>query len=100
MLVTFDTPIPLEVRILKVSVKGNEMAVFYDFLSTNITSCTDVAEKTGIPQKNCTRYKKTLQKNGRLQVVKRIRCPITSRYVQGITTDATKFISTIQLTLF
>ncbi len=70
----------------------NELQLFYDYLKTNVGTCTQVAEALNIRQKNCTRYKRTLQRTGSLAVIKLVRCPITGyNNVQQLTTNETLF---------
>lgn len=80
-------------------VKISYSTQFYEFLSDKITSCSHAAETLGIRQKNLTWSKRELEKAGRLQVVKKMKCPETGRVVQGITTDPNKFTKPIQLEL-
>lgn len=75
----------------KIQKKSDEMTAFYHYLNDKVTSCTDAAVMLNIPQKNLTRYKRELEKVGKLQVVKMQRCPHTGRWVQHITTDPKKF---------
>ena len=56
---------------------SNQLQSFYDCLKEHIMTCTMVSEFTGIPQKNCCRYKRDLEKAGLLWEVKYSRCPVT-----------------------
>jgi hypothetical protein len=82
--------------------KADDRTTFYQFLSDKTTSCTDVAETTGIRQKSCTQYKRFWEKLGKLQVIKHERCPHTGRKVQIITTNQKLFIKPtgVQTSLF
>jgi hypothetical protein len=82
--------------------KVDDRTTFYQFLSDKTTSCTDVAETTGIRQKCCTQYKRFWEKLGKLQVIKHERCPHTGRKVQIITTNQEFFIKPtgVQTNLF
>lgn len=84
-------PKSLEPTNPKVRQKADEMTVFYEFLLDKVTSCTDAAKKLNIPQKHLTWYKRAFEKAGKLQVVKKHRCPHTRKWVQFITTDPAKF---------
>jgi hypothetical protein len=66
---------------------------FYNFLLSNPTSCSHAAAMLQIPQKTLCRRKREFEKNGRLCVVGFVRCPITGRMVQKITTDESQFIN-------
>jgi hypothetical protein len=79
----------------KATKKVDDRTAFYQFLSDKTTSCTDVAETTGIRQKSCTQYKRFWEKLGKLQVIKHERCPHTRRNVQIITTNQEFFIKPI-----
>ena len=82
--------------------KDDDRTTFYQFLSDKSTSCTDVAETTGIRQKSCTQYKRFWEKLGKLQVIKYEKCPHTKRIVQHITTNQNLFTKPtgIQTNLF
>lgn len=70
----------------------NELQAFYDYLKQNKATCTQVAEVLNIRQKNCTRYKRTLERNNQLAVIRLVRCPITGYdKVQQLTTDENLF---------
>ena len=84
----------------KIVNKLDEMTLFYNFLFDKVTSCTEVSKKLGIVQKNLTRYKRKFQKDGKLAVVNKLKCPVTNREVQFITTDPNRFPKTKQLNLF
>ena len=84
----------------KIVNKLDEMTLFYNFLLDKVTSCTEVSKKLGIVQKNLTRYKRKFQKDGKLAVVNKLKCPVTNREVQFITTDPNRFPKTKQLNLF
>ena len=81
----------------KIRQKTDEMTVFYQFLSDKVTSCTDASITLNIPQKHLTWYKREFEKVGKLQVVKRYRCPHTGKRVQFITTDPAQFTRPVQL---
>lgn len=81
----------------KVQKKTDEMTAFYQFLSDKVTSCTHAAKMLNIPQKHLTRYKRKFEKVGKLQVVKKHRCPHTGRWVQYLTTDRKQFLQPSQL---
>ena len=86
-----NLPIGSGVNDGKATKKADDRTVFYQFLSDKTTSCTDVAETTGIRQKSCTQYKRFWEKLGKLQVIGSGRCPHTGRNVQIITTNEKLF---------
>lgn len=73
--------------------KGTQMQRFYHFLMTVATSCSHAAAMLQIPQKTLCRRKRELEKSGVLMVIGIIRCPITGRMVQKITTNPELFIT-------
>jgi hypothetical protein len=88
-------------ELIKDTVIKTERERFKDFLLTNCTTCTVVAETIYIKQKNLTRYKAYFEKLGLLQVVNNVTCPSTGRRgVQMITMDSVRFNKCIQTTLF
>lgn len=90
-------PESLEPAGSKILQSMDEMAVFYQFLSDKVTSCTDAAKMLNIPQKHLTWYKRELEELGKLQVVKIGKCPHTRRFVQFITTNPAQFTQPSQL---
>ena len=65
---------------------------FFEYLQETITTCSVASNETGIPQKYLCQVKRSLQKNGLLQVVKFGSCPLTLRPgVQFITTNKAFF---------
>lgn len=75
--------------------------IFFDYLKNHVASASMATYATGVPQKNCTRYKRSYEKDGRLVQIKKDRCKITGRYVWYLTTNKDLFPKTSpQLTLF
>jgi hypothetical protein len=60
---------------------------FYHFLLYNVATSTMVSEITKIPQKNLCRYKRELEKKGKLWCVYWAACPITGRMAWHLTTN-------------
>lgn len=70
----------------------NRKKRFYEYLLYSTSTCNPVAEALNIPQKSCTRYKRQLEEQGKLQVIKLVRYPITGfDFVQLITANETLF---------
>ena len=65
----------------------SQKKVFKTYLSKNIATCSMVADQTGIPQKNLTRYKDQLENQGLLKVVFVARCRKTGFKAQYLTTN-------------
>ena len=79
---------------------NNQMKVVYNFLKDNVCTASEIEERTGIKQKNITRYKRTLQKANQLWVVCKKHCRITGFRAEYLTTDESKVPTDPQLKLF
>jgi predicted Zn-ribbon and HTH transcriptional regulator len=64
-----------------------QIQIFKDYLSNNIATASMTAEATGIYQKNITRYKRMLEKSGKLFVVFKAKCKKTGYNAQYMTTN-------------
>ena len=65
----------------------NETQIFFNYLLEHVASCTMVHKATGLDQKNCTRYKRDLEKANLLWEVYEKPCRFTGRMVNWITTN-------------
>jgi hypothetical protein len=83
------------VKSLKSTVKGKkhktQLQIIHSYLSKRLATSTMVSAATGIPQKCCTRYKRTLEKSGALMEIVKKPCKITGFYAWYITTDVEQF---------
>lgn len=79
---------------------GNQLQVVTEFLKNNVATGSMVSAATGIPQKNFCRYKRQLEKAGKLAEVRNDVCQHTGFRAWYLTTDPTKFPQTAQLVLF
>ena len=68
----------------------NQLQTIFQYLKENIATASMVAEATGINQKNICRYKRDLEKEGRLWEVEKKRCLLTSFKAAYLTTDPKK----------
>lgn len=57
--------------------KDSQLQAFFQFLLKREATATEVSLSTGIPQKNICRYKREMEKAGKLREVRRTICPIT-----------------------
>lgn len=73
---------------------------FYRFLQTHLVTCTMASQATGIPQKNCCRFKRKLEKQGLLWEVKYSKCPITRFYAWFISCNPKLIPTDNQLKMF
>lgn len=85
--------------------KGNthltQLQTIFKFLQNHVATASMVSAATGIPQKCITRYKRDLEKAGRLWEVTRTHCKLTGFRAWYITTDPEKAPkSSSQLSLF
>ena len=71
----------------KDTVRLPQMQVFFDYLHEKTATCTMVCESTGLRQKNCTRYKRRLEKNGYLWEVYDGKCRVTGLKAAYLTTN-------------
>ncbi len=55
----------------------SQAKIFFEYLKTNEATCTMAAVATGIPQKNCTRYKRYYEDLNLLWEIKRRPCKHT-----------------------
>lgn len=60
---------------------------FYEFLRSGLFTASQTVKATGIPHKSITRYKRQLEKAGKLWEVDKLICPITGHLVMRITTN-------------
>lgn len=67
---------------------NSQKEIFCAFLSKNIATATMAANALRITQKNITRYKSNLEKEGRLMVLFTAKCKITNRQADYLTTDS------------
>ncbi len=80
---------------------NGQMLRFYLYLQTNVATASMVEEATGIKQKNICRFKRSLEKAGRLWEVSEKRCQVTGFRAAYLTTDPSKAPSSpVQLNLF
>ena len=61
--------------------------IIFNYLNNHTATATMVAKATGIPQKNICRYKRTLEKSGRLMVAFRTNCRVTGFRASYLTTN-------------
>lgn len=71
-----------------------EKTIFH-YLQNHIATASMVADATGIPQKNITRYKRDLEKQGLLFEVEKKLCKLTGFRAWYITTNKDLFIPKI-----
>ncbi|AZQ61731.1 hypothetical protein EI427_05625 [Flammeovirga pectinis] len=80
--------------------KVNELRRYYLYLKTNTSTNCMASHDLEIPEKHLTRYKRLLEKEGKLRVVKPDYCERTGHLAGYLTTDENKFPANDQLSLF
>jgi hypothetical protein len=80
--------------------KKTQLLRFRNYLGMHSASCSMVSNALRIPQKNCTRYKRILEKGHQLWQVKKMKCKKTGHMVWYLTTNPDLQPSKNQLTLF
>ena len=86
--------------------KGNthstQLKTIFQYLQVHVATASMITEATGIPQKCITRYKRDLEKSGRLWETVKTYCKKTKHKAWYLTTDPNKAPKhlTNQLNLF
>lgn len=68
----------------------NQLKTFFEYLQQQVATASMVANETGIPQKNLCRYKRDLEKSGRLWEIEKKLCQKTGFRAWYLTTDPEK----------
>jgi hypothetical protein len=79
-----------------------QLQTIFGYLKENVATASMVADATGVPQKCITRYKRDLEKAGRLWEIEKKHCKKTGFKAWYLTVDETKAPKNllIQLNLF
>lgn len=84
----------------KVQQHTTQLQTIFQFLERNVATGSEVSKATGVPHKNFTRYKRDLEKSGRLVEIKKDVCPVTGFKAWFVTCDKSKFPPQNQLRLW
>jgi hypothetical protein len=68
----------------------SQLQTIFQYLLSNVATASMVAENTGIPQKNITRYKRDLEINNMLWEIEKKICQKTGFKAWYLTTDKSK----------
>jgi DNA-binding MarR family transcriptional regulator len=68
--------------------------IVFDYLKRNTATASMVSEATGITQKNVTRYKRILEKEGFLMVLFKSKCKLTG-FIASYLTSNVSIIKTL-----
>jgi len=78
-----------------------QLQTIFQYLQENVATASMVADATGVPQKCITRYKRDLEKVGKLWEIRKTTCKKTGFKAWYLTTDVAKVpISSPQLNPF
>lgn len=80
--------------------KATQLKTIFCFLQNHIATASMVSAATGVPQKCITRYKRDLEKAGRLWEIKKAQCKLTGFKAYYLTTDPNKAPQATQLKIF
>jgi hypothetical protein len=80
--------------------KDTQLKTIFQYLQEHIATASMVSVATGIPQKNITRYKRDLEKTGRLWEIEKKICKQTGFKAWYLTTHAENTPLTNQLRMF
>lgn len=78
----------------------NQLKIIFQYLQNNVATASMIARETGIPQKNICRYKRYLEKAGKLWEVEKKRCEETGAKAWYLTTNPRYLSKFEQLSLF
>ena len=80
--------------------RSTQLQTIFTYLRDNLTTASMLSNATGIPQKCITRYKRDLEKAGKLWEVKKAPCKLTGFKAWYITTDPKQAPKQQQFNLF
>ena len=78
----------------------SQLITIFEYLQGHIATASMVSAATGIPQKNITRYKRDLEKAGRLWEIEKKQCKQTGFKAWYLTTNPEQAPFSNQLNLF
>lgn len=78
----------------------NQLKTIFEYLQEHIATASMVSAATGIPQKNICRYKRDLEKAGRLWEIEKKLCKKTGFKAWYLTTNPDNAPINVQLELF
>lgn len=81
---------PQHKRQSKVNTHLNQLQTIFRYLQKHIATASMVTDATGVPQKCITRYKRDLEKAGRLWEIEKMLCKKTGCKAWYLTTDPDK----------
>lgn len=91
---------PLSIKQGKDKAFRTQLKTIFHYLQDHTATASMVTIATGVPQKCITRYKRDLEKAGRLAEVKKCACQYTGHKAWYLTTDPSLFPQSNQLKMF
>lgn len=85
-----STPTPLHKRPCEGNTRLNQLQTIFQYLQVEVATASMIADATGIYQKNICRYKRDLEKAGRLWEIEKRTCKKTGFRAWYLTTDPAK----------
>jgi hypothetical protein len=85
-----STPTPLHKRQSEGNTQANQLQTIFQYLRVEVATASMVADATGIYQKNICRYKRDLEKAGRLWEIEKRTCKKTGFRAWYLTTNPDK----------
>ncbi len=80
--------------------RTTQLQTIFEYLQNHVATASMVTDATGIPQKCITRYKRGLEKVGKLKEVKKTYCKITGFRAWYLTSNPDFFTTSNQTKLF
>lgn len=80
--------------------RKTQLKTIFEYLQNNIATASMVSDATDVPQKNICRYKRDLEKVGRIWEIEKAICKKTGFKAWYLTTDISKAPKSYQLSLF
>jgi len=77
-----------------------QLKTIFHYLQNSVATGSMVSKATGVPQKCFTRYKRDLEKTGRLMEIKKTLCEVTGFKAWYVTCNESLFPAKNQLKLF
>lgn len=71
--------------------KKTQLQTIFEYLQNHVATASMVSQATGVPQKNLCRYKRDLERSGRLAEVRKGVCQQTGFSAWYLTTNKSKF---------
>lgn len=87
-------------RFLKDTEYNGQLKTIFQYLYDNVATASMVSAATGVPQKNICRYKRDLEKAGRLWEIEKKYCKQTGFKAWYLTTNPAQAPEDNQLNLF